>query len=247
MHFSSRENNPINLSMNKSINILKLSFFLALLLPNLLFAQSGTTELGGFIGFAQYQGDLAEDHIELAETLISSGIFFRVHLNDYLTLKAAYYNGSISGDDKNGTNDFQKNRGWRFSSKINEFALIGEWNILGINRIGKWRKFKPSFTPILFAGIATTKFNTTLTVPDIDADLFPEPGDKDSFFAIPIGIGVRYDFSKYTSLGGEIGWRSIFSDYLDDVSNNGEGSGKNDWYSFAGLNISILFGQWFYD
>ena len=231
--------------MNNTLQIFKIALISFLFFPNLIFTQGGTVELGGFAGFAQYQGDLAENHFELSETLISKGLFFRVHINEYVSLKAAYYNGSISGDDTNADDETQKKRGWRFNSKVNEFSLVGEWNILGINRIGKWNRFKPNFTPILFAGIASTKGNTSLIVPEQDAHLFPESGETDSFFAMPFGIGVRYDFSKYASFGGEFGWRIVFSDYLDDVSNNADGapSNNNDWYSFAGINISILLGQ----
>lgn len=222
-------------------------FFKIFFFPSLIFTQPGTIELGGFAGFTQYQGDLAESHIEFSETLISKGLLFRVHVNEYFTIKTGYYNGSISGDDKNAQSEKLRNRNWRFNSTIKELAILGEWNILGIRRLKTWRTFKPNFTPILFAGIATTKANTSLVVPETDAHLFPEPGNKDSFFVIPFGAGCRFDFSKYATLGGEIGWRATFSDYIDNVSNNGDGANKSDWYSFAGINISILFGQWFFD
>lgn len=231
--------------MNMTIKRLSLLLIQVAFFTTFIFGQKGTIEVGGFIGFAQYQGDLAENHFELGETLVSKGLFLRFHLNEYLTLKTAYYNGMISGDDKNATDGELLYRNWRFSSKINEFSLLLEWNILGIYRINQWRKFKPGFTPFVFAGMAATSAPAQLIVPQRDAHLVPEIGDKDSFFVLPAGVGLRYDFSQHATIGAEFGLRAVLSDYLDNVSENGA-TGTNDWYSFAGLNISILFGQWFY-
>lgn len=208
-------------------------------------------ELGGFAGIAQYQGDLAEEHIEIGETLISKGIYGRFHVNPNFTIRAAFYNGTVSGNDENAADAAVHERDWNFSSTINEFSLLGEWNILGIHRWSNVGRFKRSFTPIIFAGIGVSGAKTQLNIPEGQNGQFtnvpfPEPGNKDSFFTVPFGVAVRYDVTKYTAIGAEFGWRAIFSDYLDNVSENGRKEG-NDWYSFMGLNISILFGQSLFD
>ena len=74
----------------------------------------------------------------------------------------------------------------------------------------------------------------------------PGSADKDTFFTIPFGLGVRLDISQHATIGAEFGWRPTFSDYLDNVRNI-HGKSNNDWYSFHGINVSILFGQWFFD
>ncbi len=197
-------------------------------------------EVGGFAGVAQYQGDLAEKHIELGETLLSKGFFMRYHLNEWVAFRAAYYNGNIAGDDANSpTNKF---RAWKFSADINEFSFLTEVHALGLNRYDRRGKFRNAFTPTLFAGLAFSHADATLFVPEEDRDLFPEEGDTDFFLAVPFGAGMRYELSKYTSLGVEFGWRAIFSDYLDDVSKNGRRD-KNDWYSFWGFTVSVVFGD----
>ena len=49
-------------------------------------------------------------------------------------------------------------------------------------------------------------------------------GQKDYYslcnVAIPFGLGIRFNFAKYCSIGAEWGMRFTFTDYLDDVSSN---------------------------
>ncbi len=207
-------------------------------------------EIGGFAGISEYQGDLAENKIELGETLLSKGLFVRFFISDIISLRTSFYNGKISGNDKNADDPSLRNRGWSFEATVNEFSVIGEINILGTTRYYSSRSFKPSFSPVIFAGIgvahadanlhfAHPNNNGFLTVP------FPEPGDTNTFFVVPVGVGLRLDASPHTTLGLELGWRAIFSDYLDGVSKNGRRT-KDDWYSFVGINIAIFFGRSLY-
>ena len=204
-------------------------------------------EIGGFIGVAQYQGDLAENDIELEETLLSKGIFLRFHPHPSFTIKASYYNATISGDDKNAVAEIA-NRGWRFSTIINEFSVKGEWNILRINRQDRYgQRFKPHFTPIIFTGVGVTFTDPNLFIPaDFDFSTLavpvPEPNNTNTFFSLPLGVALRYDFSPFTVLGLEGGTRIIFSDYLDNVSENGNNKAQ-DLYLFIGLNLSFFFGH----
>ncbi|RMG83672.1 MAG: hypothetical protein D6714_09320 [Bacteroidetes bacterium] len=214
------------------------------LFPCLLFAfilrGQATFELGGFVGFTQYQGDLAENNIQLEETLLAKGLLGRLRLNDFFALRMSYINGDISGDDKNASEPAQRMRGWHFDARVNEFALLGEGYFPGAGRVSR-RTFRPSVMPFVFAGVALTHADARVVVPENDPASFPEPGDKDSFFAIPIGVGARVYVSERATLGAEVGWRALFSDHLDDVSQNGRPD-KNDWYAFAGLTLSIRIG-----
>ncbi|RMF31461.1 MAG: hypothetical protein D6765_01740, partial [Bacteroidetes bacterium] len=185
--------------------------------PFSLFAQH--LEIGGFGGVAQYQGDLAEQHIEMGETLLSKGLFVRIGVGDRFSIRPSYYNGTISGDDVHSPDLWQ--RGWKFSAVINEIGTLLEWNPLGMRRYTRAGKFKNHFTPIAFAGLAYAHVDATLVVPQEDQELFPEARDTDHFLAVPIGGGFRFDITQYTTFGMEFGWRMIFSDYLDDVSENG--------------------------
>jgi hypothetical protein len=49
---------------------------------------------------------------------------------------------------------------------------------------------------------------------------FPERKEyKLTQLCIPFGIGARFRVSDQFSIGAEIGFRKLFTDYLDDVSN----------------------------
>ncbi len=210
---------------------------LSWLLVGSSFLSAQFLEIGGFGGVAQYQGDLAEQHIEMGETLLSKGLFVRIGLGDQFSLRPSYYNGTISGDDANSPKLW--NRGWKFSAVINEIGTLLEWNPFGLRSYTIGGRFKNHFTPIAFVGLAYAHVDATLIIPEEDQPLFPESGDTDNFLAVPIGGGFRFDITQYTTFGMEFGWRMIFSDYLDDVSENGRRD-KNDWYAFWGINISVV-------
>ena len=60
------------------------------LLTLFCFAQK-QIEVGGFTGFANYQGDLSENNIQFGETKLSGGIFWRYHLHKKLKIKGQLY------------------------------------------------------------------------------------------------------------------------------------------------------------
>ena len=69
-----------------------------------------------------------------------------------------------------------------------------------------------------------------------------EGKDVDKFITVPFMFGVRIDLHEHVSISGEWGWRATFSDYLDDVSQNGNPN-RNDWYLFVGGSVSYFFGS----
>lgn len=202
-------------------------------------------EIGVFAGIANYQGDLAENDVVLGETKIALGGLIRYHINSKLDVRASGYFGTISGDDANS--DKLSFRKYRFSANLMEVSLMMEWKVLGKLRFNEVGVFNPGITPYLFAGVGYTLADKTTECyhPEcINNGLnpFPEPGDINTFITMPIGIGVRWDFYEYTTLGVEWGWRNAFSDYLDGVSLYGK-PGNNDWYFFSGATLSFFFGN----
>ena len=208
------------------------------LLPLCMKAQE--VELGGFFGIATYQGDLAEEHIELGETKLSTGFIIKYHINPYVVLKGSVFNGRVTGNDANSPS--LADRGWSFHADIREYGTMLEYNILGIDRYNRIGKFDFAWTPYVFSGLIFSRAEAILNVPETDAHLFPETRDTSNFFGFPVGGGMRLDISEFTSLGVEYGWRAIFSDYLDSVSVNGR-QDKNDWYSFGGITLTFFIGQ----
>ncbi|MEK7257522.1 MAG: DUF6089 family protein, partial [Bacteroidota bacterium] len=104
------------------IRMLTIAF--ALFLPLLAIAQK-QMEVGGFAGFANYQGDLSENQIQFGETKLAYGAFWRYHLHKKFKIRGNGYLGTVTGDDKNA-DSMLKERGWSFKSYILEFAVTGE-------------------------------------------------------------------------------------------------------------------------
>lgn len=197
-------------------------------------------ELGVFTGFANYQGDLAEDPVEIGETSLSVGAFGRYHVSSRFKIKGSVYYGLITGNDANSTG-MRKNRGWSFESNLLEVGVQGEFHPLGRDRYGMGGVFKASVSPYVATGIGVVNVSSEVTVTNpADAGKFPEANTKSTSASVPFLIGVRLDAYESISLGFEWGWRATFSDYLDGVKKNGNPD-KNDWYLFIGASLAYVF------
>jgi hypothetical protein len=211
------------------------------LLPALAFSQK-KLELGAFGGFANYQGDMAENRIELSETKISYGGFLRYHLNDKVKIRGNFAQGYLSGNDSNAEGG-KKNRGWSMECTVTEGTLIGEFHPLGRERVSSTGIFERGVSPYLGLGLGVAHFAPTVSVTNpLDANLFPEAGEKNLSASVPVVLGARADLFEFFSLSFEIGWRATFNDYLDGVSKNGNNK-RNDWYVLAGFTASVFLGR----
>ncbi|MEM9884816.1 MAG: DUF6089 family protein [Bacteroidota bacterium] len=202
-------------------------------------------ELGGFFGIANYQGDLANRPVEFRETKYSFGGFVKYHYGNKLHFRAQLYYARISGDDVHGDNAV---RNWRFTSDLAEASIQAEWLPFAKYRFNKVGLFRPQINPFLSIGIGSSfAINKTLDTPldglsRPEEFSFPEEENKDNFLIIPIGGGIRFDVTQWTTLAAEAGWRYAQSDYLDGVSQNGNPD-KQDWYFFMGFTLSTYIGE----
>ncbi|MEY3050828.1 MAG: hypothetical protein RLY31_613 [Bacteroidota bacterium] len=214
-----------------------LSLLSCLLFPVILQAQS--FELGLFTGFANYQGDLAHDQIEIGATSLSFGGLARYEIVPAVKIRGSLYYGLISGDDAFGTTA-TRDRGWSFQSSLVELAVVGEFHPLGKSRYRSGGVFRSSVSPYFATGLAFLSIDSEVTVTDpADAGLFPEPGTTSVASSVPLILGIRLDAYESFSLGFEWGWRMAMTDYLDGVSKNGRAN--RDWYLFIGATASYVF------
>lgn len=223
----------------KSSIMNKITVLIALLLPQFVLCQQ-IVEGGLFLGFANYQGDLSDNQIVLKESKKSFGGYVRLHYEDKFKLRGNVYYGFIGGNDSNAEST-KKNRGWKFDGTILEIAVTGEYHPIGRSRASNTGIFRQQISPYIATGLGYTFTSIELNVPAKDSDNFPEDENVDNFFSVPFILGVRIDFHEHASLSGEWGWRTVFSDYLDDVSVNGNPD-KKDWYLFVGASLSYFFG-----
>jgi hypothetical protein len=200
--------------------------FLLALLPLTGFGQSYSKtnwEIGGFLGAANYLGDMAPD-FAFRETKPVIGANIKYNFNSYFSLGGELNCGWISGNDSNF--EALKYRGLSFRSNILEVSGITEFNFF---RFGTGPR-DAKFTPYLFTGLSFFKFNPIAYYDDEKfylqrmttegQGLVDSAPNKYSLlqFAIPIGAGFKFKLQDNLNMTVSVGYRGTFTDYLDDVS-----------------------------
>jgi hypothetical protein len=205
------------------------------------FAQGGgfraakVTEIGVSLTLFHYSGDLAEKRIVLGEGQFGFGFQVRQQLSNQFYLLGSAGFGRISGDDVN--NNALASRRYRFFSTIREFALQGEFHAFATPfELGATGA---KLSPYVFAGGGLVLVNPKAEFYGNGPNPFPEKDIKKQMFCTPVGIGARADVYEKVGVFGAIGWRPVFSDYLDGVSTNGNPNNP-DWYTCFQLGFSFM-------
>jgi hypothetical protein len=199
-------------------------FAVFVLLTSIANAQTFLFEIGG--GMMNYGGDLQRKAITFDQShpCIQGGIGigFNSHWAGYLSLAA----GEVSASDtKAPITAPTYRRNLSFYSNMSEVSLLLEYNLFDISGM-------KNFTPYGFAGIGALRFkpytydtgnNKVYLQPlGTEGEGIPQLSDKPLYsllsFEIPFGIGIKYALSPAVIIGGEFGFRKLFTDYLDDVS-----------------------------
>lgn len=197
-------------------------FLLSLLLSVSFFTASAQSwELGGFLGGSGYMGDLNPVQ-PLKFTNIAFGGQVKRNLDPYWSLKLSLMQGKIGANDARSSNLQFRDRNLSFFSTIGEVSAQTEFNLF---------KYIPTisdkiYTPYLFTGVSYIFFNpkTNYAGDTYELNLYRTEGQtlstmyKKEALAIPYGIGIKYNITGKWNLIGEIGYRTAFTDYLDDVS-----------------------------
>ena len=113
--------------------------------------------------------------------------------------------------------------------------------------------FEPQFSPYIFSGVGYTVSQSRLDVREsgffdkngaIIEGVTNENQGLNTMLSVPFGGGVRYDFSKTLSIGGEASWRWTNSDFLDGFTGGTEVQPINsDWYFFIGIVLTHTLGD----
>ncbi|MBK7873297.1 MAG: thrombospondin type 3 repeat-containing protein [Saprospiraceae bacterium] len=221
---------------------------LTFLLPMTLMAQH-KWEATIFIGGANYQGDLVPTmHPYPEETNLALGLSGRYFFSNQWALRLGATYGQISGTDQHFTDtDFTVRRQFSFRSNIIESAALLEWEPFGNRRYPGFNQFKALISPYFFAGggLAISNPETVFALyqngeapPKVMQDKAIKYPTK--HFAVPMGMGIKFDLGRRVALGLEGGTRYAFSDYLDGVSKSANPD-KGDWYAFAGATLTFRF------
>lgn len=180
---------------------------------------TATWEVGAHAGAAGYMGDLNLNN-PLKISGYSGGVFVKRNFNPYIGLKLNYTYGQISGDDAKSSNEQHRERDLNFYTGLNELSVLFNFNFFDY-KVNGGRHY---FTPYLFAGVGGVNFNPKIKIEGKKYNLneYATEGQvepyKQTVLAIPYGLGFKYNYSNDWTIFTEIGYRTAFTDYLDDVS-----------------------------
>jgi hypothetical protein len=183
------------------------------------FAQSW--ELGLFGGGAGYMGDLNPvNPVKLSGPALGGQV--KRNFDGYWSLKLGIMAGKIAAADSLSGNDQFRLRNLSFHSPITEVSLQTEFNFFD---------YVPSFSrrwfsPYLFAGVGVVFFNpkTEYQGTTYELNRYGTEGQqiyasyKKYALAVPYGAGVKFNIKSTWNLIAEVGYRTAYTDYLDDVS-----------------------------
>ncbi len=190
------------------------------LFPSIVHAQWHVNLFGGI---SNYSGDLQDKFFTTDQSYGAFGASAQYDFTNHISAISGINIGHVGAADKFNKPDLQS-RNLSFQSQVFEWNLMGEYNLFDIS--------EKRFTPYAFAGIAIYHFNpfaydtlgnkVYLRPLSTEGEGLPEyPGQKEyhlTQFAIPFGGGIKLRITDNVTLAYEIGFRKLFTDYLDDVS-----------------------------
>ncbi|MER3465203.1 MAG: hypothetical protein C4329_13120 [Chitinophagaceae bacterium] len=199
-----------------------LLLLLLILASSFSFAQF---RLGLFGGIANYAGDLVDQPYIGKLTKQAFGLTGTYEFTDRIAVRASFIHGQVAGDDRYNKKDYLKLRNLNFTSNIDEFSVLAEINTFSL--------YEKRWTPYVFVGLGLYHFNP-YTTDSAGSRVYLKPLSTEgqgiqgyatkpynlTQLALPFGGGVKFAINDRIQLGLEVGIRKLFTDYLDDVSNN---------------------------
>lgn len=197
-------------------------------------------EIGGFAGFATYQGDLVHSSFSFQGSGIDLGLVYKHYLNSRLAIRGGLAGGTFSGDD----NNFEESRDRNFSFNTGFFEVTGavEYSFFRPGQFNTDGIFKNSISPFINIGLGLMFASPDASAP---GRIPLAAGDEDpptTHFIIPIGFGIKYDVSEKWSLAVELQHRTTFTDYLDGFSESANPD-ADDWLIMGGISVVKTFGM----
>ena len=189
---------------------------------------SGNTqslELGLFAGKSSYLGEMQFEYYEPNHSNSALGGFATLNFNKWIGLKTEYITSQISGSDNNLVNPDLKNRNLSFQTDLNEVSTKLQISIATFGKLAN----KPLARTYIFGGVGLLRFNPKAKHggqmielqklgtegQNINSEMSPYDLTE---MVIPFGMGFQFNLSNRLSIAGELKFRHVKTDYLDDVS-----------------------------
>lgn len=193
---------------------------------NAQFDDPKTLEIGPHGGVSYYMGDL-NPKLPFAMADLQYGGVIRLNWDNRWTFRFDYTHATVkASDEKIG---WRPDRGLNFTTKINDFSLVAEFNFLEYYTGNP----KRNVSPYIFGGISVFQYTpyaeyggTIVNLREYETEV--EPSDLKWYqklssrsmpvgFSIPFGVGVKFALSRHMAATVEWRMQKTFTDYLDDV------------------------------
>ena len=218
---------------------------LILIITSTFVVHSQTYEVGGYIGGANYIGDVGKTNY-IAPSSTAFGGIFKWNRSERHAFRGSITVGNIEGNDIDSSDKRRQQRGYSFKNTVTEISIGLEYTFWEFNMY----KGEPVHTPYLYTGL--TYFWYTALYKRPSDNIMVDYGEASSP-AIPMVLGYKATVGTNLVLAFEIGARYTFTDDLDGsfpVKNleNEESlrfgnQNNNDWYVFTGVSLTFTFGR----
>lgn len=183
----------------------------------------GSNYLGEMGGDNEPRRDFVAD-MKLGNTSGLAGAFVRYKLNNLFSFQLDFNYARIQGADSLSRYGPRVGRNLSFRNDIKELALKTQVFFYNVYDVGRTGRYNLAFRSYAFIGAAVFHHNPQALYKGEWRDLRPlktegqsEPYSKFNF-SIPKGLGFYFTYKKQYRIGFELGWRTTFTDYLDDAS-----------------------------
>lgn len=184
--------------------------------------------LGEIGGLDETRRDFVFD-MKLNRTQLVFGAFGRYKISPQLAVNVGFNYGKVRGNDSNSENAARVARNLSFQNNILELSGRLELTLLYDNDVGGRGYYNPDFRLYGFLGAGVMRHNPQASYegdnPEFQGnllDLQPLQTEGVSYelwqFTLPAGLGLYFTHKKVHRFGWEIGYRTTFTDYIDDVS-----------------------------
>lgn len=198
-----------------------------LLIVLLLFAccvQAQNLGVGVFGGVSTYLGDLSARRLPAINTSSPViGISVSKALSARLVLRGELNYTALAGDDKYSKDSNNVRRNLSFETSIFELNMVGELYLL--------KRSEHKFSPYIIGGLGVYHFNPYTQIDGNSVYLKPLSTEGEGLAKYPTrkpykltqmsliyGAGIKYSLTSQLDIKGELSFRKLFTDYLDDVS-----------------------------
>ena len=193
-----------------------------LLVFNLSFGQGWEAEV--MTGVSGYNGDLTQKLVSFKTLRPGLSINVKYNIDNTIVVRGGISWLNVTADDKYNKQADIKRRNLNFKSTIWEANLCAELNLMEPELFYSY--------PYVFAGVGLYHFDpytfdkdnkkTYLQPLGTEGEGIPGYPNRKPYsltqFCMPVGGGWKFNFNKKYDIIYELGYRLLFTDYLDDVS-----------------------------